>query len=171
MNSMLTKVIPFLFIALFFTACENVSNAGEKVKEALNTEESTPAEEKIEAEIDSEENSTSKETAPIEDETIYNIVKEKPMYPGGDSALNKYLNENMKYPQAAKDEGIEGRVWVLFVVDKKGNIKDAKVHRDIGGGCGEEALRLVKNMPAWIPGKHEGKPVNVNSKVPINFKL
>ncbi len=104
-------------------------------------------------------------------EPIYTIVKPMPQYPGGDQARNKYLMENIKYPEAAKKQDIQGTVYVSFVVEKDGTVSNVKILRGIGGGCDEEALRVVKGMPKWKPGIYKGKPARVLFNMPIYFKL
>jgi protein TonB len=107
----------------------------------------------------------------VAEEKIFTIVEEMPSFPGGDEALMKYLGNNIKYPAIAKDAGIQGTVYVTFVVDEEGNVKDVKVLRSIGGGTDEEAIRVVENMPQWKPGKQRGKPVKVQYNLPIRFTL
>ena len=102
---------------------------------------------------------------------VYQIVEEMPEFPGGVDALMQFLSKNIKYPEKAKDENISGRVFLGFVVEKDGSIGEVKVLRGIGGGCDEEAVRVVKAMPKWKPGKMEGQPVRVSYQIPINFKL
>ncbi len=94
-----------------------------------------------------------------------------PEYPDGTNALYKYLAENIHYPEQAKTEGIEGKVYIRFIVMNNGDIVNVEVTRGIGGGCDEEAIRVVKSMPKWIPATYEGKFVNVQYVIPINFKL
>ena len=109
-----------------------------------------------------------------EDETetqIFTVVENDPEFPGGMDALYKYLAQNIKYPQLARDNGITGKVYVTFVVEKDGSIANPKVLRDIGGGCGQEAIRVVKSMPKWTPGKQRGKAVRVQFNLPVNFSL
>lgn len=109
-----------------------------------------------------------------EDETetqIFTVVENDPEFPGGMEALYKYLAQNIKYPQLARDNGITGKVYVQFVVEKDGSIANPKVLRDIGGGCGQEAIRVVKSMPKWTPGKQRGKAVRVQFNLPVNFSL
>ncbi len=107
----------------------------------------------------------------IEEEQIFTIVEEMPSFPGGEAELFKYLGKNIKYPQMATDAGISGVVYVTFVVDKEGKIRDVKVLRGIGGGCDEEAVRVVKSMPTWKAGKQRGKAVTVQYNLPIRFTL
>ena len=94
-----------------------------------------------------------------------------PEYPGGDQAMMQFVAENVKYPQEAIDKEISGRVMVGFVVEKDGSISDVKVVKGIGGGCDEEAVRVVNAMPKWKPGMDKGKPVRVSYMMPITFKL
>jgi TonB family protein len=102
---------------------------------------------------------------------IYDFVGEKPVFPGGDEALFEHLGNNIKYPEEARKNKIEGRVIVKFVVMKDGSIADAKVVRGIGAGCDEEALRVIRTMPKWTPGIHNGNAVNVTYTLPLSFKL
>jgi periplasmic protein TonB len=106
-----------------------------------------------------------------DEKKVYDFVAQKPEFPDGDKALFKFLGENIKYPAIARENGIEGRVIVKFVVSRDGSIQNASVVRGIGGGCDEEALRVVKSMPKWKPGKNNGKPVNVTYTLPVSFKL
>ena len=109
--------------------------------------------------------------ATSKEDTVYQIVEEMPKFPGGEEAMFKFISENVKYPQEAKDKNISGRVFVNFVVEKDGSVDEVKVLRSIGGGCDEEAVRVVKSMPKWTPGKQKGKPVRVSYIIPFVFKL
>ena len=111
------------------------------------------------------------DVATSKEDTVYQIVEEMPVFPGGEQAMMKFVAENINYPQEAKDKEIAGRVFVSFVVEKDGSVDEVKVMRGIGGGCDEEVVRVVKAMPKWKPGKQEGKPVRVNYMMPFNFKL
>ena len=106
-----------------------------------------------------------------EDDEIFVFVKENASYPGGPEARMKYIRENIKYPELAKEEGIQGTVYLNFVVEKDGSITNVKVLRGIGGGCDEESIRVVKNMPKWKPAMQRGKPVRVYFNIPIKFTL
>jgi len=106
-----------------------------------------------------------------EETQIFMVVESMPNFPGGEPALYKYLAENIKYPQMAKESGIQGRVFVTFVVERDGSVTDVRVLRGIGGGCDEEAIRVVKNMPKWTPGKQRGKAVRVQYNLPVKFTL
>jgi len=121
----------------------------------------------------------------IEVTEIFKIVEEMPRFPGceeeeltkkeKETCANKnllsYVFSKIKYPAIARESTIEGMVIVRFIVEKDGSISDAKIVRDIGGGCGQEALRVVHSMPQWIPGKQRNRPVRVQFNLPIRFKL
>lgn len=94
-----------------------------------------------------------------------------PQFPGGDQAMMKFVSENVQYPEEAKEKEISGRVMVGFIVEKDGSISDVKVAKGIGGGCDEEAVRVVKAMPKWKPGKQDGKTVRVSYTMPFFFKM
>jgi TonB family protein len=102
---------------------------------------------------------------------ILPVVEQNPEYPGGDEARLNFFRENMVYPTEAKEKGIQGRVYVSFVVDKDGSITDVTVLRGIGGGCDEEAVRVVKMMPKWKPGEQRGERIRVSYSLPIKFSL
>lgn len=94
-----------------------------------------------------------------------------PQFPGGMEALVMYVCMNVEYPETARSEGIEGKVYVSFVIDKDGSITDIKLLRDIGGGCGEAVVKMLRSMPRWKPGMAGGKPVRVQFNLPVNFSL
>jgi protein TonB len=102
---------------------------------------------------------------------IFTVVEESPSFPGGDAARIRFLQENIRYPQMARESGIQGTVYVTFVVEKNGAVTDVRVLRGIGGGCDEEAIRVIKAMPKWNAGKQRGKPVRVQFNMPIKFTL
>lgn len=107
----------------------------------------------------------------IEGEAPFVIVETEPSFPGGIDSLYAWIGQNLRYPQQAQDNKIEGKVYVTFVVEKDGSIANPKLLRDIGFGCGAEAIRVVKAMPKWNPGKQRGKPVRVQFNLPITFSL
>ena len=113
--------------------------------------------------------------APVEEEeeeVVFVIVESMPEFPGGQQALFKYLSENVKYPVIAQENGIQGRVICQFVVNKDGSIVDVEVVRSGGdASLDKEAVRVIKTMPKWKPGKQRGKPVRVKFTVPVSFKL
>lgn len=109
----------------------------------------------------------------VEDEQPMNIamVEQKPEFPGGEAAMYKYLGDNIVYPSAASEEGIQGRVVVEFVVGKDGSITNVKVVRPRHPALDKEAVRVIKSMPKWIPGRNNGQPVKVTYTLPVTFKL
>ena len=113
--------------------------------------------------------------APVEEEeeeVVFVVVESMPEFPGGQQALFKYLSENVKYPVIAQENGIQGRVICQFVVNRDGSIVDVEVVRSGGDpSLDKEAVRVIKSMPKWKPGKQRGKPVRVKYTVPVNFKL
>jgi protein TonB len=141
-------------------------------------EDDVEIEDDIEIDVEADQETEVQDYVPVEEpeeeeeETqIFQVVETMPTFPGGDAARIKYLQNNLKYPTMARESGIQGKVFVTFVVEKDGSITDVKVLRGIGGGCDEEAVRVIKNMPKWKPGKQRGKPVRVQFNMPIVFKL
>lgn len=111
---------------------------------------------------------------PVEEEVadeVFTIVEQQPEYPGGMGAFYAFVTKKLKYPSQARRMGIEGKVFVQFVVDKAGNITEVMAVRGIGAGCDEEAVRVIKDSPQWKPGKQRGKSVKVRMILPITFKL
>ena len=116
---------------------------------------------------------------------IFTVVEDMPRFPGcedvemtkkeketcAENALLKYIYSNINYPKMASSNGIEGTAVVQFVINKKGEITDLEIVKEIGGGCGNEVIRIVKKMPDWIPGKQRNRPVNVRYMLPVKFKL
>lgn len=103
-----------------------------------------------------------------DDKGVYNFVEQRPKAPYD---ITSYLSQNLEYPQKARKKNIKGRVIVQFVVNEDGSISDVKVMRGIGGGCDEEAARVIAAMPRWQPGTVAGKPVKVRFTQPITFQL
>lgn len=106
-----------------------------------------------------------------EENKVFDIVEQQPMFPGGQTALMKYLSEHTKYPVVAQENGVQGRVTVQFVVEKDGSISDVHVLRGVDPSLDKEAVRVVKSMPRWTPGKQNGINVRVNYRVPVLFRL
>lgn len=113
------------------------------------------------------------EEAPEEEvaEEIFTIVEDQPAPQGGMGAFYQYVAKKLKYPNQARRMGIEGKVFVQFVVDKDGTITDVQAVKGIGAGCDEEAVRVISSSPKWKPGKQRGRPVKVRMILPITFKL
>lgn len=106
-----------------------------------------------------------------EEQPIFKVVEQQASFPGGPTKLYEYLAKNIKYPQQARETGTQGKVYLTFVVERDGSITDIKILRDIGSGCGEEAIRVVKSMPKWQPAKQRGKVVRQQFNLPVNFSL
>ena len=106
-----------------------------------------------------------------EEEQIFVVVEEMPEFPGGELALRKYIAQAIKYPTIAQENGIQGKVFVNFVVDRDGSVSNAKIARGVDPSLDKEALRVVNGLPKWKPGKQRGKPVRVSYTVPISFQL
>jgi len=106
-------------------------------------------------------------------EIIYTVVQEMPEYRGGQMEMAKYIQKNIQYPQIAKDAGLNGKCFLKFVVDTTGSIGEVQILKGVPGckECDEEAIRLLKSMPKWNPGKQNGKPVSVYYTYPINFQF
>ena len=102
---------------------------------------------------------------------VFDVVEVMPQFPGGQIAMLQYLMKNIKYPEQAMKEGIQGRVTVRFIVEKDGSISDVKPILSVHPLLNKEAVRVVESMPKWSPGKQNGKPVRVRFNVPVMFKL
>lgn len=105
------------------------------------------------------------------DDKVYKVCEQMPTYEGGDAALMKYIGENLKYPEEAKERGLQGRVVVGFIIEKDGSLTDVKVLRSVDRALDAEALRVVKGMPKWIPGRQNGQCVRVRYLLPIYICL
>ncbi|MDW3651499.1 MAG: TonB family protein [Bacteroidia bacterium] len=158
---------------------ENLSGIQEAEEPGPGEEDNPPVEEKEVAAEKLEDNITESNTsvpAPSPANTLstpsvlFN-ADIMPEFPGGKNGLKRYFRKNYTYPQAARESGIEGTVFIRFVVKEDGSISDIAVLKGLGFGCDDEAIRLVRKMPKWIPGEHDGKRVSVYKTMPIGFKL
>ncbi len=109
--------------------------------------------------------------APPPPPAVFTYVSQMPEFPGGNAAWNDFLSKNLRYPEFAKENNIQGRVTVKFVVNENGSVSDVSVVKGIGGGCDEEAIRVIKKVPSWKPGKNNGVPVKVWFNQTIKFQL
>ena len=139
----------------------------EEIKEEINI--------KFDVEVSEETVIEEVVVAPVEEkenvDEIFTVVEETATPKGGYPAFYKYVGEKIKYPAQARRMGIEGKVFVEFVVNRDGSIVDVKAIKGIGAGCDEEAVRIVQSAPSWTPGKQRGKPVRQKMVIPITFKL
>jgi protein TonB len=111
------------------------------------------------------------EEAEVEEAQVFFIVENMPEFPGGDLELRKYIAQNVSYPEIAKENGIQGRVFIQFVVNQKGEVEQVKVVRGVDPSLDKEAIRIIQSLPKWKSGSQRGKPVKVSFTVPINFQL
>ena len=143
--------------AICMIACTQSPKSADKAEEETSIEQTTKVE-------------NSSENATVSEEHIYQVVEENPEFPGGHKEAIKFLSKNINYPKACQEKGIQGRVIVQFIVTKEGDIKDPVVVRGVDPQLDEEALRVIKAMPKWKPGKQKGKAVNVRYTQPVLFK-
>ncbi len=150
-------ILPLAFSMAFF-ACS--SPELEENNPVISTEE-----------VVAEDATPTEEPQTVIEAEIFTVVETMPEYPGGVNELYKYLGNNIKYPEKAKADNIQGRVFVNFVVEKDGEVSNVNVLRGIGGGCDEEAIRVISSMSNWTPGKQRGEVVRVSYNLPIKFSL
>lgn len=112
-----------------------------------------------------------REEEEVVEQEIFTVVESMPEFPGGAGKMMEFIAKNIKYPAMARESGIQGRVFVNFVVEPNGSVSNVKVLRGIGGGCDEEAIRVVESMPKWTPGRQRGKAVRVSFNLPVRFTL
>ena len=152
--------VPLAFALVFMASCKRKTKVQEQVMEGTKVE--------VKAE-------TGEDTAQIKNaeptDKAYEVVEQMPTFKGGDAALMKYLSENIKYPEAAEKAGEQGRVVVNFIVEKDGAVSNVKVVRSVTPTLDAEAVRVIKAMPKWVPGKQDGKLVRVKYNVPVSFRL
>lgn len=132
------------------TGAENIEGTGDVIFDE-------PVEEAVKSEGD--------------EDIIFTVVEQQAEFPGGFEAMGKFLSKNMKYPAVARRMGIEGSVFVSFVIDKEGKISDPQVIKGISAECDKEAIRVIQLMPPWKPGKQNGQPVRCRFVLPIKFRL
>jgi len=127
----------------------------------------------IEDEIKIEDTESDEDLEIVEedDEEVFMVVENMPKFPGGDLGLMKYIQKNVKYPPIAKEYNVTGKVYISFVVDKSGSVTNVKVVRGVDKNLDAEAVRVIKSLPKYKPGKQRGRPVRVQFTVPINFTL
>jgi TonB family protein len=160
----LILTVPVLVLFLWVVSCDNTNKTG-------NTSDVPPPSSLPDSTKAAGQPSAPNSVASEGTDEVFTVVDDMPKYPGGDEARVKFIVSNIKYPQVAKEKGVQGTVIVSFVIDNDGSVKDAKVLRGIGAGCDEEALRVIKMMPKWTPGKQSGKNVKVAFNMPVKFAL
>ena len=158
----LMLVLPLAFSMLLVISC-GPDGPAQQEKEVVKSQTDAPNE--------ADRPPSSSQIQEEEPKQTFTVVEVMPEYPGGVNEMMKFLSENIKYPMSAKENGISGKVLVTFVVEKNGLITNIKILRGIGGGCDEEAIRVLKLMPKWKPGTQRGQAVRVQYNVPIKFTL
>jgi protein TonB len=135
-------------------------------------EDDVEIEDEIEIEdTESDEEEATEEIDEEDDEEFFMVVENMPEFPGGDLGLMKYIQKNVKYPAIAKEYNITGKVYVSFIVDRSGSVTNVKIVRGVDKNLDAEAMRVVKSLPKYKPGKQRGKAVRVMFTIPINFTL
>jgi len=165
-------IIPIVLTSVYFISCSKSENSSAIQNESTDLQKKNA---EIKEPVTITENGKTATSVPLEqiaDEEISNFPLDvKPVYPGGDKELIKYIVTNTVYPKIAKEKGIQGTVYVRFVITKTGEVAQPKVMRAADPLLEEEAIRVVKSLPKWKPGEKEGKPVNVWFIIPVKFKL
>lgn len=160
-------VVPLLLLSLFVLSCkDNIEMERYETIDSLEksgTDTSSPSEQEKVVTYEDKLNKS--------EENVFDRVEQMPKFRSGDKELITYFMDNINYPEQARKSQIEGTVVVQFIVDTDGSIRDAKVVREIGGGCDEEALRVVNSMPNWTAGVQDGVNVPVKFTMPVRFKL
>jgi TonB family protein len=148
---------PAFFAVLFFFTAGSVNNLS-----AQDTQQKTRT---------AEEQKAVTQEKPKAEEPVFKVVESMPSYPGGQEAMINFLASNIKYPEEARTKGIQGTVFITFVIETDGSVTHVEMLRGIGGGCDEEGVRVVSSMPRWTPGKQKGNLVRVQFNLPIKFAL
>lgn len=143
---------------------ENDTNVAEKVKSSLTF--TLPV-----TDDESAQPATELSSSVAKDDNIYDKVELMPLFPGGDQALFSYLAANLRYPAVAEENGVQGRVILSFIVETDGSLSGITVIKSVDPSLDKEAVRLVRNMPQWMPGKQNGKTVRVKYTIPVTFRL
>lgn len=148
-------------------------SANEEQATARQASEEQVSETSIEEQVENEPEEVEEETLEntLVEESVFDAVEQMPEFPGGRDQLNKYYESNLRYPEVAIENGIQGRVIVQFIVNTDGSISDATVIRSVDPACDEEALRVINSMPHWTPGQTNGKNVRVRYTLPVTFRL
>ncbi len=163
LKSRFLLAIPVVAMMLFVFACEESDEgliAGEADPRSMGSGNSVAA-----------DPAASTIHLAADGQPIFDVVETQPNPPGGMKGWNGYLKDNLRYPEQAKTNGIQGTVIAVFVIGSDGSISDVEILRGIGGGCDEEAIRVIENSPHWAPGKQNGTNINTRMRLPIRFKL
>ncbi|KAF0128998.1 MAG: TonB [Bacteroidetes bacterium] len=159
-------LMPFVLTAVVIQSCQ--MNSTETTSSDAKESQAVVAE--YVADVVKTEELATVTSDSITDE-VFTVVETMPEFPGGGEAMIKFMVSNIRYPESARKDTVQGKVFVNFIVDKNGKVSNVKVIRGIGHGCDEEAARVVAMMPDWTPGQQRGKNVNVSFNLPVTFKL
>lgn len=149
-------------VAVQLEIVDDALDVDDEINIEVNVDQNEAIPENFTIEIDDEE---------IVEATPIRVAEIMPAFPGGETKLFEFISKNIKYPQLARETGTQGRVYISFIVEPDGSISHVELLRGIGAGCDEEAMRVVKAMPKWSPGRQCGKAVRVVYNLPVNFKL
>lgn len=155
--------------AICMIACTQSPKSADKAEEATSAEQ--PKTEQVEQTEQAAKVENTSETEEVVVKEVFQVCEEMPEFPGGMGECMKFLNKNIKYPAAAQEKGVQGRVIIQFVITKEGDIVNPNVVRGVDPTLDAEALRVIKMMPKWKPGKQRGQAVNVKYTVPVTFRL
>ena len=153
-----------------FPSCGNKPSASSDDFDEEESEEVVMDEEEDSPVVGKKDNPSEKDD-PVEETSVYDIAEQMPEFKGGNTALHKWLESNIEYPASARNSGKEGNVILSFVVERDGSISDVKVIKSLDPELDKEAVRVVGNMPKWMPGMQDGKTVRVKFMLPIRFSL
>lgn len=171
MKSKYLMFVPVAALLMLFSNCTNTKKESESQQQQAATEatDSLKTAPVVQAEPDYPGVAPDVQVAP--EEKVYEVVEDSPQYPTGTAALMEYLSKAIQYPADAIEKGVQGRVIVQFVVNADGTIYNPKIIRGVSESIDKEALRVIRAMPTWTPGKQKGKAVRVKFTVPVMFKL
>ncbi len=155
-----------LYISIFLLGISSIGFA----QENQNTNDTIPIV-KDSTEIITQEEPPSVNSTVNDSDEVFVFVEVTPKYPGGEDARLNYLRENIAYPELAFKSGIQGTVYLSFIIEKDGRVSSVKVMRGIGGGCDEESIRVIRNMPIWEPAMQRGRAVRCQFNMPIRFVI
>jgi protein TonB len=167
------KVATIRFVEMEVVKAEEAVEPVTRVEETENKQIAMETQEGVESEVDlgiDDSGPSVLDEGPKEEQPFV-AVEQMPEFPGGISELGKYLQKNLRYPAQARNQNVQGKVFVAFVVGPDGTIKDVTIAKGIGYGCDEEAKRVVSTMPKWKPGRQSGRNVPVRYSLPISFTL
>lgn len=164
----LAIIVPFVLLALIIQSCYQRTDEVEKQQERTFMDDVV---EKAQQDGITISQGNEPDRNQMLNDSVFAVVEEMPVFPGGTEALMKYMAENIRYPEQARKDSIQGRVFVNFIIQADGKVTNAQILRGIGGGCDEEAIRVVERMPDWTPGYQRGQAVRVSFNMPIRFTL